>query len=282
LRVPTQLLKCVAFISRDEEQLDYGGSAFIVLVPHDDTSGCLHLITAKHVAIALTEGKATVAMNGKDGLPLWMKNTTAVGWFFHPDEAVDVAVLPMASIRLNEYDYQEIPTTIFVTAERAAVFGISVGDETISLGLFRPFVGRSRFTPIARSGIIAMMPDGELPHPKFLTMEAYLIESRSKGGLSGSPVFVRNTIHPQGIDSAGTPVRFSASSDFHLLGLLSGHWTTDPTSSKEGDNMGLSLVVPAAKILETLFHPDLLVLRKEAFERGFTSDTDSNNPSANN
>jgi hypothetical protein len=42
--------------------------------------------------------------------------------------------------------------------------------------------------------------------------------------------------------------------------------------------MGLSLVVPAAKILETLFHPDLLVLRKEAFERGFTSDLDFKEP----
>jgi hypothetical protein len=272
LRVPAQLLKCVAFISRDEEQLDYGGSAFVVLVPDDDTSGCLHLVTAKHVAIALESGKAMVAMNGKDGLPLWMKNSTAVNWFFHPDEAVDVAVLPMATIRLHDYDYQEIPTTIFLTPQRAERFGISVGDETICLGLFRPFVGRNRFTPIARSGIIAMMPDGELPHPQFLTMEAYLIESRSRGGLSGSPVFVRNTIHPQGVDSAGAPIRFSASSDFHLLGLLSGHWTANPTSGKDGDNMGLSLVVPAVKILEALCHPDLLVLREEAFRRGFISD----------
>jgi hypothetical protein len=34
-------------------------------------------------------------------------------------------------------------------------------------------------------------------------------------------------------------------------------------------NMGLSLVVPAKKILETLFHPDLVAIREEAFQRGY-------------
>ncbi len=208
-------------------------------------------------------------MNGKDGLPLWMRNASQVPWFFHPDEGIDVAVLAMASARIHEYDYQEIPTSLFLTPERSARLGLGVGDETICLGLFSPFVGHSRFTPIARAGIIAMMPDGELPHPRFGRMESYLIESRSRGGLSGSPVFVRNTVHPQGVDQDGTPIRFSVSSDFHLLGLLSGHWQSTSDSTNGNDlNMGLSLIVPATKILETLLHPKLVALREEAFQRG--------------
>ncbi len=240
-----------------------------MLVPDNENTGCLHLVTAKHVAIALQNGEAVIAMNGKDGLPLWMKNTTQVPWFYHPDKAVDVAVLPMASARLHDYDYQEIPTTIFITSQRTAEYNIGVGDEIVLLGLFSPFVGSLRFTPIARSGIIAMMPEGELPHPRFLTMEAYLVESRSRGGLSGSPVFVRNTINPHAVDANGITTTFSASSDFHLLGLLSGHLKEGSGSVSNAEvNTGLSLVVPASKILEALFHPDLVAIRAKAFERG--------------
>jgi hypothetical protein len=257
----------VGFVSRDEETLDYKGSAFVVLVPHDANTGCLHIVTAKHVATALQSGEAMIAMNGKDGLPLWVKNATEVPWFFHPDESIDVAVLPMASARLHDYDYQEISTSMFATPQRIADYGIGVGDEIVCLGLFSPFVGRSRFTPIARSGIISMMPDGELPHPGFIKMEAYLVESRSMGGMSGSPIFVRNTIHPQAANSEGKTVQFSVSSDFHLLGLLSGHW-----AAAGNVNMGLSLVVPASKILETLFHPHLIAIRQEAFDRGLVPD----------
>ena len=269
MRIPDQLLKCVGFVSRDLEHLDYRGSAFIVLVPYDASKGVLHFVTAKHVAIALENGEAAIAMNGKDGLPIWGKNTTQVPWFYHPDEAVDVAVLPMGSARIHDYDYQEISTNMFITAQRSSEYGIGVGDEIVCLGLFSPFIGNQRFTPIARSGIIAMMPDGELPHPQFLRMEAYLIESRSRGGLSGSPVFVRHTIHPEAVNSEGKTIRFSASSDFHLLGLLSGHWEEASSSSGAGNvNMGLSLVVPASKILETLLHPDLVTIRQQAIERG--------------
>lgn len=276
MRIPNELLKCVGFVSRDEPILDYRGSAFVVLVPKDERTGCLHLVTAKHVAIALQRGEAAIAMNGKDGLPLWMKNTTEVPWFFHPDDAVDVAVLPIASVRMDEYDYQEIPTGIFVTPEITATHHIGVGDEIICLGLFSPFIGNARFTPLVRSGIMAMMPDGALPHPSFGSMEAYLIESRSMGGLSGSPVFVRNTVHPHGIGEDGQHIHFSASSDFHLLGLLSGHWKAPSGTNNESHaNMGLSLAVPASKILDTLFSPELLSIREEAFKRGLPSICDN-------
>ena len=281
MRIPNPLLKCVGFVSRDQENLDYRASAFVVSVPHDEHSGCLHLVTAKHVAISLQKGEAIIAFNGKDGLPLWMKNTDEASWFFHPDETVDVAILPMASLRLREYDYQDISTNLFLTSDGSQEYGIGIGDDVFTIGLFAPFIGTLRFTPMVRTGVIAMMPQGRVQHPKFGSIEAYLTESRSLGGLSGSPVFVRDTVSVQGVNKEGKLRPFSAPAGFHLLGLLSGHWDA-PAAANDGSlNMGISLVVPATKILEALFSPEITALREEAFQRGLipeTSNVDQNAP----
>jgi hypothetical protein len=273
VRILDQLLKCVGFVSRDQENLDYRASAFVVSVPDDELSACMHLVTAKHVAVSLEKGEASIAFNGKDGLPLWMNNGDRVPWFYHPDETVDVAILPMASLRLREYDYQDIPINLFLTSARSEEYEIGCGDDVFTIGLFAPFTGSLRFTPILRTGIIAMMPEGRIHHPKFGSMEAYLTESRSLGGLSGSPVFVRDTVTVQGVNKEGQPRPFSAPAGFHLLGLLSGHWDAPAAEMNDRSlNMGISLVVPATKILEALFSPELTALRKEAFQRGLISE----------
>jgi hypothetical protein len=269
MRVPDSLLNCVGFVSRDQDQPDYRASAFVVSVPHDAKSGYLHLVTAKHVAVQLQNGEAMIALNGKDGLPLWMKNGNEVPWFFHPETNVDVAILPMASIRLNEYDYQDISTAVFLTEERNRKYGVGIGDEVVNVGLFRPYYGDVRLIPLVRTGTVAMMPARTIPHPKFGTMDAYLVEGRSIGGLSGSPVFVRSTVQLQTMDKDGEAAPCSALGQYHLLGLISGHLETLPNQdSQYGVNMGFSIVVPAAKIYEGLFSGELTALREEAFKRG--------------
>jgi hypothetical protein len=272
MRVSDNLLKCTAFVSRDEETFDYRGTAFVVSVPFDETSGCLHLVTAKHVALALRDGEAALVMNAKDGLPRWMKNGMTE-WFYHPtDSSVDVAVMPMATTRVAAYDYQDIAVDLFVTPERLLKYGIGIGDETINVGMFKPFLGGTRFTPMVRTGTLAMIPDGRLPHPAFGSIEAYLVEGRSVGGQSGSPVFVRDTVHMPVKTQDGEPAQISTLGGFHLLGLMHGHWKTssDGTEAAGNDsNMGISLVVPAHKILEVLFSPELTAQREEAFKRGF-------------
>ena len=270
MRVPNRLLNCVGFVSRDQDQPDYRASAFVVSVPHDAESGCLHLVTAKHVAVQLQSGEAMIALNGKDGLPLWMKNGKEVPWFFHPETNVDVAILPMASTRLNEYDYQDISTTVFLTEERNSKFGVGIGDEVVNVGLFRPYFGDLRLIPLVRTGTVAMMPARTMPHPKFGTIDAYLVEGRSIGGLSGSPVFVRNTVHLQTIDKDGEAAPCSTLGEYHLLGLISGHLEAPPSQdSPHVVNTGFSIVVPAGKIYEGLFSAELTALREEAFKRGF-------------
>jgi hypothetical protein len=55
-------------------------------------------VTAKHVAAALDPGEVLIAMNAKDGAPLFLQKGDTP-WFYHPTEpdSVDVAVMPFGS-----------------------------------------------------------------------------------------------------------------------------------------------------------------------------------------
>ena len=114
-------------------------------------------------------------------------------------------------------------------------------------------------------------------------MEAYLAEGRSIGGLSGSPVFVRNTVKMPTQTADGKPSYIAGLGQSHLLGLVHGHWhlpvSFSATEQSEAVNMGVSIIVPAKKILETLHNPELDALRKKHWnnppspDSGFTAFT---------
>lgn len=276
MRIPDRLTKCVGFISHDLPTLDFVGTVFIVGI-HDGTgpkNALLHLVTAKHVAEVFDPGSCVIAMNGKDGLPLFAKTGDDLQWFYHPTEpnAVDVAVSPFASARLKEYDIEWLPEEMFATPERIKTFGLGLGDELVAVGLFTGFHGDSMVTPIVRTGNLAMMPSDRVPVKHFEPMHVYLAEGRSIGGLSGSPIFVRNTVnlatHKPVVDHGGIGMQFlSGLGSLHFLGLMHGHWdvelgTQHPVQA-EAVNMGVSIIVPAEKILETLYHPELVRLRNE-------------------
>jgi hypothetical protein len=99
-------------------------------------------------------------------------------------------------------------------------------------------------------------------------MDAYLAEARSIGGLSGSPVFLdlytaKTVKQPTGGFMAAADA-YPSPSRFRLLGLVHGHFdwndiepsndatTLDRSQSKLGINMGIAIIIPAEKIVETL------------------------------
>jgi hypothetical protein len=272
MRIPDQLIKCVGFVSPLAQTLTFGGTAFVVGIRVDATHVYAHLVTAKHVADALEPGEVVIAMNAKDGRPLFLhKGDTP--WFHHPTEAdsVDVAVLPFGSARFSEYDIQWIPEDGFVTDERIAEYGIGLGDELVIIGLFTKFVGSTHLIPIVRTGNIAMMPTDKVPVKDFGEIEAYLAEGRSIGGLSGSPVFARSTVNMPMQNRHGHKMHLSGLGPLHFLGLMHGHWDLPASFSAaeqaEAVNMGVSIVVPAKKILEVLYSPELVAMRKEHVEK---------------
>ena len=275
MRIADKIIKSVGFVSFDTDPLRYAGTAFIVQVPYDETSGCLHLVTAKHVADAVG-ADFVIGFNGKDGKPLFVKNG-GVPWYFHPTEpdSVDVAVIPFASSRIHDYDISPIPVQIFADEARIMEYDIGLGDEVFSVGLFTRYFGLTTLIPIVRVGNIAMMPKEPVPLGTFGLAEAYLAEGRSIGGLSGSPVFCRNTVKMPGFNREGQVKHVAGVGQIHLLGLVHGHWDLPidfPESEKsEAVNMGVSIVIPAKKILEVLYGPDLTRARNDAFRRATSS-----------
>jgi len=284
MRIPHQVLKCVGFISHDQPKSDYLGTVFVVSLQSeaDPSGGYAHLVTAKHVAELIDPGPFVIGMNAKDGTKLMLKSGDA-RWWYHPTESdsVDVAVTYFAPGMADEYDVESIPSTIFASDSSLMQYGVGLGDEIFTVGLFTRFFGTSRFEPIVRIGNLAMMPHQRIPLKGFGEAEGYLVEGRSIGGLSGSPVFVRNTVYMPGRTAEGEEVQLAGTgSRIQLLGLMHGHWDLPMKFKKaeqeEAVNMGVAIVIPAKKILETLHHPELVQMRKEMDEKT----RDSNLPAA--
>lgn len=269
MRIPDALLKCVAFVSEASRDPVYVGTAFIVGVPGKWGNAYTHAVTAKHVAEALEGRPFHLGLNFKDGKAGWFASD--MRWWHHPTEpdTVDLAVTPFTGTKRMDVEY--VPEGIFATGERIRRYNIGVGDEVNVVGLFTKFFGSTRHIPIVRTGNVAMVPTDKMPVNGGET-DVYLIEGRSIGGLSGSPVFVRHTISIDGADSkTGEVHRVSGVSQLHLLGLVHGHWDlhhgNGDIQAAEAVNMGIALVIPAQKIIEALYHPELVAIREQQDER---------------
>jgi len=190
-------------------------------------------------------------MNFADG---WdCVSTDLQDWKFHPDsERIDVAI---CQLNIPEHaDHKAVPVDAFVTIDIMRNENIGPGDDVFLTGLFVEHAGKRKNVPIIRAGNIAAMPEEPVTTDWKGEMDAVLVESRSIGGLSGSPVFVHS-----GIMRNRT---ISSKPKFWLLGLMHGHWDlrTDGVDATEEDsmygdrvNMGIAIVVPVEKIVETLF-----------------------------
>jgi len=195
-------------------------------------------------------------------------------WRFHPcDDSIDVAVVAIGLSHLPwAVDHILYPISGFVTEEKIRDHEIGVGDELFITGLFSPHYGESSNVPIIRMGNIAVMPEqpidtGNGPTP------AYLIETRSIGGLSGSPVFVNLGLHRwvrgRTVSNPNPPA------SLFLLGLMHGHFALpslrdllpDDPLGRERINMGIGIVVPAVKIAEVLNQESVLEDERRALER---------------
>jgi len=271
MRVPDHILKSVAFIGARNEDGDpvYRGTAYFISVPgaYGDPSW-IFLATAKHIADRLGSD-FIVRVNRKDGTPLVMDGTGSK-WWHHPTDpdGVDAAVTtfgPPLEIG-RSLDSTTLPLAMFATDAVLKKQNIGIGDQLFITGLFAYLQKTSRNLPIVRTGNLAMMPGEKIPFAS-KKLEAYLLESRSISGLSGSPVFVRNTVNFHGMDGENNPVvSHMTSGTFYFLGSMIGHWDAPEDGvyvHAEKVNMGISAMVPAQKIVEIISHPELVEMRKK-------------------
>ncbi|MFI5004024.1 MAG: hypothetical protein ACHQE6_03325 [Solirubrobacterales bacterium] len=272
--VPDQMRECAcfAFVCVGEETRAVGTAFFASLVVGETESGIPTnfplLITALHV---VAKARTT---EGGDGCVYIRVNTTSGGAEFVKVEdelwvlpeqaplAVDVAVCawPYGN---ETYEFKSASIKNWLTDEVSKAETVGVGDDLFLTGLFVNHHGKERNVPIVRVGNIATMP-GEPVATKLGPMEAYLVEARSVGGLSGSPVFLN--LGTFRLDSHGNARRREGGLLWYLLGVMHGHWhipggetdaVVDDGLSEEYVNMGIAIVTPITKVVGLLDDPKI-------------------------
>jgi hypothetical protein len=305
VRVPDLVLKSSVFLGLDSPKgIEFGATGYVVWTGYGlrhpaqpfaktkEEMATTHrypfffLVTAAHVAEKLEGLDFYVRCNKRDGSLAEAKQTCENAlWWYHATEreAVDAAAMLLPLESILELDIAPIPVTMFVGEEAMQTGNLGIGDEVFVAGLFRNAKGVSRNIPIIRIGNVAMMPREKILFPKQgqpdRLIYADLLESRSIGGLSGSPVFIRETVNIQtgprfkrgfslvGVNSPTAEiegivdVQLAGVGRFHFFGSMIGHWQVDvelSNTKKEAVNLGIAPMVPANKILEVLSQPGLL------------------------
>jgi hypothetical protein len=264
--IPDQVRKCVAFVAirMADGSFRFVGSGFFYGrdLENDSTRATsVHFVTARHVIDkARTRGLTTIfiRVNQKQGEAVWSV-TQLADWIFHPtDKSIDVAMLPCrVSATL---DHLVLPASIGGTEEKLKCNEVGLGDEVFITGLFSHHHGNRRNIPIVRIGNISCLVEEKVVTKDYGEIDAYLIEARSIGGLSGSPVFVNlGSLRPIG----GTVTFGRRGPSVLLLGLIHGHFDSQISSSDKTDvltkdegftseavNTGIAVVVPFQRIDE--------------------------------
>ncbi|MGC2492763.1 MAG: hypothetical protein WA410_08000 [Candidatus Binatus sp.] len=235
------------------------GTAFFVAL-ETPRSQQTYLVAPKHIVAGLSKDWCVrVNLAGDTSTTVSLSQDSAV-WYYHPsDDAADVAVLEWPGVADQQYRFCE--ESMLLTPEMAAEESVSAGDQLFIVSLFTRAIdkGGGRNEPIVRSGVLSLSRPISLPVPGGVSTELYLAETRSFGGMSGSPVYVAETIQFKDGD-----YKFDPLGPWYLMGMMRGHWKIPVEQldeydfvGSEGVNLGISLVTPAHKILETLRQPDL-------------------------
>jgi len=272
MQIPDAVRKCVVFLCTNTNTgMEFHGTAFFIQEQIGETK-FTHLVTAKHILEGIWSRhmseiiylRVNLRTGGRDFI-----DTSRGQWVFHPDALVDIAILPCMKLPNDmDIDYAPYPLTSSVNAEVLNEYCIGIGDDVFLPGLFTQHTGEQKNIPIIRIGNIAAMPDEPIVTRKG-KMDAYLIEARSIGGLSGSPVFVHlgnvrlfPSAPPKGLPlEADTDTEVDFGCPSYLLGVMHGHWENsesnldtfiDDSGNRQSVNMGIAIVIPISKVIEAV------------------------------
>jgi hypothetical protein len=181
-------------------------------------------------------------------------------WRFHPDSAIDVAVLPYNP---PEWAKAKASSTKHVISEfKQQTKDIGPGDLSYIVGMFDQMRGDLRNAPTVHVGYIGSSPGekvqvddwrAEAADDAKVEIEGWLIQVPTLAGSSGSPVFVRRTVGPFALGEVDAEakkivgvVKAWTYGTVWLLGLWHGAW----------ESTGMGLCIPAPRIIEALEHAE--------------------------
>jgi hypothetical protein len=275
MRVPDQVRKCVVFIGYKmaDGSFRFAGSGLFF---GDDSvePKYAYIITARHVIDWIREHlliEVWLRVNTKSGGCEWIC-TDLSRWICSEDPSLDVAICYGSPT--ETLDHMILHRHLALTPDIAQTLNVGVGSEVFITGLFANYAGDLRNVPIVRVGNLAAYPEERIPVRGFRQMDAFLIEARSIGGLSGSPVFYHAHGSHLGVFRPFAPAWLSpipapqpwAEDDakargmisFYLMGIIHGHYNQKAIAENEPDairndieelNTGIAIVVPVGKIL---------------------------------
>lgn len=251
------------------------GTAFLVRMngDHRNPSGLLsqhfYLVTAGHVA--KEDGPHYFWRRLADGTQV---NQPIGTWFFHHDDAQDVAVTPFIA---RGDELVSLPSMDTDAMDAWPEMLPAWGSTVYYVGLFTPGKTMSKYAvPMVRTGTVGahyVPVDADETNPDSKSYVGHLIDCRSYGGFSGSPVYVQftyTTDMPDGHDTPPTwPEGWREAHNIGILsyatalwGLLVEHYD-DRNSHGLVSRTGVGIVLPVERIRETLMQKGLVTLRRK-------------------
>jgi hypothetical protein len=262
MEIAERARKCVVFIGSKDPRTEVFmplGTGFLAV---KETGGIKfqHVVTARHVLDMIAGDDVFIRVNENQGGSELTFNKKK-HWYMHPttEPYIDAAVCPMMFAQ-HHFDIVHIDLDFDpYSASKFVREPLEVGDDVFVTGLFTSHQGEAHNIPIVRFGNIAATMDEPIL-TEYGHMHGILVEVKSLGGLSGSPVFVRRP---------GGYILF--------IGIMHGHFLVEnpedaiSVSGKDRAtgqiNTGIGLVIPDAMILDLVNHPDREAERVAAVER---------------
>jgi Trypsin-like peptidase domain len=274
MQLAARAQKCVVFIGvRDPAQGTFVplGTGFLI-TKDEGQIRFQHIITARHVIEQIAVDSIWLRVN-KIGGGSEMLPTKKVNWYFvdQGKEYVDIAILPCV-LGTKVFDILHLD---FGSAEMPSPEGdgpdAQMGDRVCVVGLFTSHYGSDKNVPIVRFGNVAAIPDDPIL-TEYGYMSGVLVELKSLGGMSGSPVMAS-----AGNFAAASAISAEPEPDSYLLGIMHGHFViqnpedaiqVDGNDKSTGQiNTGVGLVIPARHILTALNLPRVAEGRKFVADR---------------
>lgn len=233
-----------------------GGSGFLVgLSDEDDPNGWVHLyaVTNDHVRVGAPFARLQNGLGdrtiegGPDG-----------AWHAHP-EGDDVALLYLG-FRPRQYSY--FPARMLVSRGDIVGRRISSGDNCMMIGRYVGPDSLQFDEPVLRFGNIGLCPPGTIwQGDRQFDQESFLVDMRSHGGYSGSPVVVYTGdmgFRPGAVIAAAGPTWLLGVDWGHLhfpVDLLQydsrDHGSRETIGTVQAGT-GMAAVVPGWKVTEVL------------------------------
>jgi hypothetical protein len=297
-RIPDEALDVAIYCYRSEEDAQAGrrsgGSGFLVLVPATSPEpltvepilpqqiwigaardiGPLHYrwfcyaVTCWHVAEAAPVIRINTRDAGHDIISL-----TPSDWHHHATSDLAVTLI---DIKPKHHAALTVPIEMLLLPVESDMLDVGIGDNIYSVGRFINHEGTQTNRPVVRFGNISVMPGDPVFVKGVGPQEAYLIETRTIPGYSGSPVFLEVPPWELNTEPSGTERRILGDRQIpfvKLLGVAGGYLMgrNEAINVQVGGktlqgyraepNTGMMWCIPAWKLMELLNRADLRAQR---------------------